>query len=186
MRNARNSELIVHFSFVRVGPQGRIVAGVQSDPVNCFLPSPTQPFLVPNPIGLMNTFYCQLREPTLNRFCSIYIKTLNRKIDSQTLPCFSANRTENDTSNNSSKSCVWYWCFMVCSKCHHSAWLTSPIRHRRNSSPQRPVQHWTPHPSQPPSNSTLEAIRFQKTEETPAIRSAPQIHYLNLVYSSRN
>jgi hypothetical protein len=38
---------------------------------------------------------------------------------------------------------------------------------------QRPVLRWTLHPSQPPSNSTLEAISFQKTEETPAIRSAP-------------
>jgi hypothetical protein len=44
----------------------------------------------------------------------------------------------------------------------------------------------TLHPSQPPSNSTLKAICFQKTEETSAIRSAPQIHSLNVVYSSRN
>jgi hypothetical protein len=45
----------------------------------------------------------------------------------------------------------------------------SPIRQRINSSPQRPVLFWTLHPSQPPSNSTLKAICFQKTEETPAI-----------------
>jgi hypothetical protein len=37
-----------------------------------------------------------------------------------------------------------------------------------------------------PSNSTLDAICFQKTEETPAIRPVTQIHYLNLVYSSSN
>jgi hypothetical protein len=69
---------------------------------------------------------------------------------------------------------------MVCSKCHYSAWLTSPIRQRSNSSPQRPVLRWTLHPSQPPSNSTLNAICFQKAEETLAIRSAPQIHCINM------
>jgi hypothetical protein len=36
------------------------------------------------------------------------------------------------------------------------------------------------HPFQPPSNSTLKAICFQKTEETPAIRSTPQIHCINM------
>jgi hypothetical protein len=72
------------------------------------------------------------------------------------------------------------WCSMVCSKCHYSAWLTSPIHQRRNLSPQRPVLRWTLHPSQPPSNSTLKAICFQKTEKTPAIRSTPQIHCINM------
>jgi Fe-S-cluster-containing hydrogenase component 2 len=57
------------------------------------------------------------------------------------------------------------WCPMVCSKCHYSAWLTSPIRQRRNLSLKRPLLRWTLHPSQPPSNST-QAICFQKTEET--------------------
>jgi hypothetical protein len=62
----------------------------------------------------------------------------------------------------------------------NSAWLTSPIRQRRNSPPQRPVLRCTLHPSQPPSSSTLEAICFQKTEETPAIRCTPHIHCINM------
>jgi hypothetical protein len=70
---------------------------------------------------------------------------------------------------------------MVFSKCHHSAWLTNPIRQRRNSPPQRPVKRWTLHPSQHPSTWTLEAIWFEKTEETPVIRSAPYILCLNVV-----
>jgi hypothetical protein len=50
----------------------------------------------------------------------------------------------------------------------------------KNSSPQRPVQRWTLHPFQPPTNTTLKAICFQKTEETHAIRSTPQIYCINM------
>jgi hypothetical protein len=75
---------------------------------------------------------------------------------------------ESPASNN--------WCTMVCPKCRYSEWPTDPNHQRRNYSLQLQVQHWTKHASQPSSNWSLESTCLPETKETPAIRSALQIH----------
>jgi hypothetical protein len=79
---------------------------------------------------------------------------------------------ENPASNN--------WCTMVCPKCRYSKWPTDPNHQRRNYSPQLQVQCWTNQASQPSSNSTLESTCLPESKETPAIRSALQIHWKHI------
>jgi hypothetical protein len=57
-----------------------------------------------------------------------------------------------------------------------NAVIRNDLHQRRNYSPQLQVQRWTKDASQPSSNLALESTCLPETKETPAIRSALQIH----------